>query len=336
MQKEKKITIYDVAREAGVSLATVSRVINGSNVVKEKTKQKVLDIVNKLDYKPNEVARGLATSKTTTIAIVFPQSMFAHVKDMIGGIGDAGRHLDYNINMYTTDDIGDENTVEDVTERLIKARVDGAVLFDNEYIDETIASIKRYHLPIVVIGKKISGNQLGSIYIDAKKAAREICEHYLRIGKHDILYVSPKQNLINNHDVIDGVKEAYKNHHLTFNDENILTTSSHYEYNITLLEDHFSNKKHDFVFCGYDKDAVGVINAARENGIDVPGDMEVIGMLNTSYSIINKPNISSLNYPVYDMGALAVRLLTKFLNDEKISTKEVEVQYQFIKRESTL
>ncbi len=66
----KKVTIYDVAREAGVSLATVSRVINGSNVVREKTKQKVLDVIDRLDFKPNDIARGLATSKTTTIAIV--------------------------------------------------------------------------------------------------------------------------------------------------------------------------------------------------------------------------------------------------------------------------
>lgn len=68
----KKITIYDVAREAGVSLATVSRVINGSSVVREKTRQKVLKVIEDLDFKPNQIARGLATSKTTTIAIVFP------------------------------------------------------------------------------------------------------------------------------------------------------------------------------------------------------------------------------------------------------------------------
>ena len=152
----KKVTIYDVAREAGVSLATVSRVINGSTVVRDKTKQKVLEVIERLDFKPNDIARGLATSKTTTIAIVFPQSLFAHVKDMIGGIGDTGRtHLDYNINIYTTDDIGDENTVADITERLVKSRVDGAILFNNENIDEMIESIVKYKLPIVVIGKDI-------------------------------------------------------------------------------------------------------------------------------------------------------------------------------------
>ena len=85
----KKATIYDVAREAGVSLATVSRVINGSSVVREKTKEKVMKVIDELNFKPNQIARGLATNKTTTIAIIFPQSLFAHVKDMIGGIGDA-------------------------------------------------------------------------------------------------------------------------------------------------------------------------------------------------------------------------------------------------------
>ena len=103
-----------------------------------------MEVIERLDFKPNDIARGLATSKTTTIAIVFPQSLFAHVKNMIGGIGDTGRHLDYNINMYTTDDIGDENTVADITERLVKSRVDGAILFNNENIDEMIESCLLY------------------------------------------------------------------------------------------------------------------------------------------------------------------------------------------------
>ena len=89
------------------------------------------------------------------------------------------------------------------------------------------------------------------------------------------------------------------------------------------------------IFCGYDKDGVAVINAAQENGIKIPEEMEVVGMLNTSYSIMCKPTLSSMNVPVYDMGALAVRLLTKFLHDEKIESKEIAVRHMFIKRNST-
>ncbi len=115
----KKVTIYDVSREAGVSLATVSRVINGSSVVKESTRQRVLEVIKRLDFKPNEVARGLAKSKTTMIAVVFPQSLFAHVKDMIGGIGDASRTLKYNVTIHTTDDIGEDNMIDDLVEKVL-------------------------------------------------------------------------------------------------------------------------------------------------------------------------------------------------------------------------
>ena len=84
---------------------------------KPKTRDKVLEAIQRLDFKPNQIARGLATSKTTTIAIVFPQSLFAHVKDMIGGIGDTSRRLDYNVSIYTTDEIGDGNPIETVIEK---------------------------------------------------------------------------------------------------------------------------------------------------------------------------------------------------------------------------
>lgn len=333
---KKKVTIYDVAREANVSLATVSRVINGSNVVKDKTKQKVLEVIERLDFKPNEIARGLATSKTTSIAIVFPQSLFAHVKDMISGIGDTGRHLDYNINMYTTDDIGDDNTVDDVTERLVKSRVDGVILFNNEHIDYTIASIKKYGLPMVVIGKKVSEKNIGSIYIDVKKAVSEVIDSYLVAGKKDIVYIAPEQNLIKNEDVLEGIKESFEKHGLTFDEGKVITSSGNYEESYPEFVKYFKNKKHEMVFCGYDKDGVAVINAAVQNGISIPEEMEVIGMLNASYSVMCRPTLSSINAPVYNMGALAVRLLTKFLREEEIESKEIAVQHMLIKRESTL
>lgn len=167
----KKVTIYDVATEAGVSLATVSRVINGSNVVKPQTRDKVLETIQRLDFKPNQIARGLATSKTTTIAVVFPQSLFAHVKNMIGGIGDTSRRLDYNVSIYTTEDLGDGDPSESVIEKVVKSRADGVVLFNSNQIDEHIALCEKYKIPTVVIGKKVSNEFMGSIYVDAKKIA---------------------------------------------------------------------------------------------------------------------------------------------------------------------
>ena len=93
----KRVTIYDVANEAGVSLATVSRVINGSNVVKGGTKQKVEEAIEKLGYKPNAIAQGLALQKTTTIALVIPEASFTYTGQIINGLLDVAKIYKYNM-----------------------------------------------------------------------------------------------------------------------------------------------------------------------------------------------------------------------------------------------
>lgn len=226
----KNVTIYDVAREAGVSLATVSRVINGSNVVKAGTRDRVLEAIQRLDFKPNQIARGLATSKTTTIAIVFPQSLFAHVKDMISGIGDTSRRLDYNVSIYTTDEIGDGNPIDTVIEKVVKSRADGVILFNNEQIEKEIELVNKYKIPSVVIGSCVSSEYMGSIFVDSRKIAYDIVKSYLEKGKNDIVFVSPQQNLIKAEDMVDGIEEAFQEYNQTFDREKqIIHTSTHYE-----------------------------------------------------------------------------------------------------------
>ena len=135
---------------------------------------------------------------------------------------------------------------------------------------------------------------------------------------------------------LTGIKEAYQHHHLAFDDEKqIIHTSSHYEKCYPQFLEYFKNNKHEVVFASYDKEGVAVINAATDNNIAIPDDMEVISMMDTSYSLMSRPTLTSIHLPIYDMGALAVRLLTKILNDEKIETKEVCVNTVVMKREST-
>ena len=332
----KNITIYDVAREAGVSLATVSRVINGSNVVKATTRDKVMETIQRLDFKPNQIARGLATSKTTTIAIVFPQSLFAHVKDMIGGIGDTSRRLDYNVSIYTTDEIGDGSPIETVVEKIVKSRADGVILFNNDQVDQEIELIHKYKIPAVVIGTCVSHEEIGSVFVDTFKIAYDLASEYLKKGKSDIVFVKSNQNLMRPSDMIAGFEKAYEENGLVF-DKNtqVIETSTHYEKSYPQFADYFKTHKHDVVVCGYDKEAVAVVNASVDCGIVIPQDMEVIGMFDTSYAAMCRPALTSIHVPVYDMGALAVRLLTKILNNEDIHSKEVSVKHLKMSRETT-
>ena len=290
---KKKVTIYDVAEAADVSLATVSRVINGSNVVKPATRERVLETIKRLDFKPNQIARGLATSKTTTIAVVFPQSLFGHVKDMIGGIGDTGRTLDFNIIMYTTDELGLGNPIEEVIEKVIKSRADGVVLFNNNCIDKEIDLIKKYRIPAVVVGYKISDEDICSVYVDAKSIAYDMTKQFIEQGKKNICFVRATQNLVDLNDFAKGIEEAFKDSDVTLPEDYIVDVSNHYE------------------------------------------DMQVVGMMDTSYATICRPPLTTIHVPVYDMGAIAIRLLTKILNHEEIDEAEVPMHYTFIKRDTT-
>lgn len=330
----KKTTIYDVAREAEVSLATVSRVINGSNVVKEKTKEKVLEVIERLDFKPNEVARGLAMSKTTSIAIIFPQSMFGHTQEMLGGLGDTSRHLDYNVSFYTTDNIGGD-TIKDVSERVIKSRVDGVVLFNNEFVDEMIEGFQKYKLPVVVIGKKISGDSIGSIYFDSRQVACQLVDEMLKSGRKKVLYLAARENLIDNHEVIKGIEEAHRSNGLLFDKSNSILSMNDYQKDYDNYKKCFENNKYDAVFCGYDKDAIALSHVLSDLNLSVPLDVCVAGLLNTEYATAVRPAITSVNVAVYSMGAMAVRLLTKILNQEEIESKEIAAMTMVVKREST-
>ena len=331
----KKTTIYDVAEEAEVSLATVSRVINNSNVVKKETRERVLAAIDRLDFKPNQVARGLATSKSTTIAVIFPQSIFARVKDMISGIGDTGRTLDYNLMMYTTDELGDEDPVDDVIERVVKARADGVILFNNDKIIQELELMKKYNMPTAVIGYKASDEHLCSVFVDAHNIGYTLTKNYLDKGIDDIVFLKPRQNLLSLDDAISGIKDAFKDAGKKFDDKKVLSVSTHFSQNYPFFMDYLKENKPKAVIAGYDKEAVSMMYAAQDSHLSVPDDIEIIGMVDTTYAKMARPSLTSVYLPVYDMGAIAVRLITKMLNGEGIDNREVNMQYSINIRNTT-
>ena len=129
----KRVTIYDVAKEAGVSLATVSRVINGLEIVREETRVKVESAIDKLGYKPNAIAQGLALQKTTTIALLVPEASFAYTGQIINGLIDVAKIYKYSIMLHTmTEGIVD---IKDVIDDVIKSRVDGVIIYNDKLMD---------------------------------------------------------------------------------------------------------------------------------------------------------------------------------------------------------
>ena len=138
----KKVTIYEVAKEAHVSLATVSRVINGSNVVKEDTKKRVEEAITKLGYRPNAIAQGLALSRTTTVGLILPSTSVSFFSRVINGLCDVAKIYDYNVFLHTiTEGVTD---IKEIIDEVIKSRVDGVIIYADKDLDDSLKLLEEY------------------------------------------------------------------------------------------------------------------------------------------------------------------------------------------------
>lgn len=327
----KRVTIYDVAKEAKVSLATVSRVINGLEIVREDTRIRVNEAIDKLGYKPNAIAQGLALQKTTTIALVVPEASFSYTGQIINGLLDVAKIYKYNIMLHTTS----EGIVEigDVIENIIKSRVDGVIIYNDKMMSDELGALTKYQFPIVMIGNKMSTANISSVYVDLEKAVYELVTSYLNKGVQDIAIIQDRKNKYMVDQLIKGASSAFADKGLNF--KNFLEIPVEYRSSYTYLKEYFKENRHALVIAHRDSQALAVSNAAAESGIRVPEDMEIVCIIDTKYNSMVRPQLSSFSIPSYDLGAVAMRVMTKMLKQDSVDEKEIELSYLFSPRQST-
>lgn len=328
----KRITIYDVAKEADVSLATVSRVINGSEVVREDTRLKVQEAIEKLGYKPNAIAQGLALQKTTTIALIVPEASFFYTGQIINGLIDVAKIYKYNIVLHTTTEGISEMT--DIIETIIKSRVDGVVIFNDKLNKDELNTLTRYQVPIVVIGNRMSDETIGSVYVDYAKLIYDFANGYIEKGITDIALVEDRKNPAMIKQLNDGLQKAFADKGMKF--ENFIQIPKEFRSSYLYLQEYMKKKTHQLVITYRDSQAMAVLNTAKEAGISIPDDMEIACILDSKYNAMARPQISGFKIPDYDLGAVAMRVLTKMLRDDnEIMDKEIELSYIYTPRKST-
>ncbi len=331
----KRITIYDVAKEADVSMATVSRVINDSNVVREDTRQRVQEAIEKLGYKPNAIAQGLALSKTTTISIVMSENLFAYNSRILNGLMDVAKIYNYNIMFHTTSK--GISRMQDVIESIIKSRVDGVILFNDNFNDEEMEVLKEYQIPMVIVGARLDRKpegKVGNVYVNFEKLAYDLVNESFDRGIDDITLVEDKLNLSMMNQLRRGIEKAYEEHGKEF--KGYIGYDDSYKSSYNFLTDYYKDKKPSrLVITFRDSQAIAVRNAANEAGWKSMEDYEVISILDSKYLAMVRPPINSYILPEYDMGAIAMRLLTKMLvNDPSVQEdREIEIEYSPMIRE---
>ncbi|THE14788.1 catabolite control protein A [Bacillus timonensis] len=329
------VTIYDVAREANVSMATVSRVVNGNPNVKPTTRKKVQEAIDRLGYRPNAVARGLASKKTTTVGVIIPDISNIFYSELARGIEDIATMYKYNIILSNSDQNKDKEF--HLLNTMLGKQVDGIVFMSGNITEEHVQEFEKSPVPIVLAASVENTNTVPAVTIDVEQASYDAVTELTKRGHKKIAFISGLLNEpINGEKKLAGYKRAIEDAGLSYNEEYVIEGDYTYDSGIEGFEKiHELDDKPTAVFVGSDEMALGVIHSAQDLGYSIPEDFEVIGFDNTRLALMVRPQLTSVVQPMYDIGAVAMRLLTKFMNKENVEEQIVVLPHRIEFRKST-
>ena len=333
-----QIKIYDVAGRAGVSLATVSRVLNHPEKVKEDTRRKIEKIIHDLGYKPNLNAKGLASAKSTTVAIVVPELTRSSIAGMVDGIADCARRRGYLLRLFVNRAPKEEGqsvmeAERDLWREVMASSVDGVLYINDEITEEHLHIIRDLNVNVVLTNTVCSDDSVPSVSIDYKKAAYELTKEYIEKGNKKIWIITSLRKYVVNDLKVEGYKMAMKEAGL---EPCLIRVPGKIGAHEKAYHELLSKEKPDVAIVVRDSMAVSFINVARNLHIHIPEELEVIGFQNTKYAELSRPTLTCINTPIYEIGEEAMNLLTELMeSEEDIENTKILVDYDVVKREST-
>ena len=325
-------TIYDVAGAAKVSLATVSRVMNNPEKVNPETREKVLKVIKELGYHPNAIARGLASRKSTTVGIVMADVSRAATAALLGGITDIAKKYDYAIKLFTMDP---EEDIKESMRKTVAEQVDGILLLNDELELEdmgmVIDLIQDAQIPLVLCNTIYNEKEVPTVAIDYTKATYDITKKLLEEGKKNIYFSSTVHKYSINQFKAEGYKKAMIEAGM---EPLIIKSTGDVATNTVQFKEFLAHNEVDAFISVRDSIAVSFINVAIEAGYKVPEQITVVGLQNTKYALLSRPTLTCVDTPVYDIGAVSMRLLTKYMTHKEVSDDKVYLPYRIVERQS--
>ena len=326
-------TIQDVAKAAGVSVATVSRVLNDSPSVTEKTREAVLEVIKKLGYQPNLLGRNLRKTQTRLVLVLLPSIANQFYSRVVKGIEDIAHKNGYNIMLCNTD--SDKNR-EKVYVDLLKNRLaDGMILMSPEMSSDELSELGRTHY-IVQCCEYKENSGVTHVTIDNSSAAFREVTHLLSLGHKKIGMISCHNKLLSTLKREEGYRKALEGAGIACDEQ--LTAYGDYGYTSGIRAARSLIKLEErptALFCISDSMAAGAVRAAREAGLKIPGDLAIAGFDNINAAIMCEPMITTISQPKYELGCTAMDVLLEQIRSGQHKSEEILLDYELVIRQST-
>ncbi len=269
------------------------------------------------------------------MGVVIPDISNPFFAEVVRGIEDIARMYHYNIILSNSDKNVDKEL--SLINTLLEKQVDGLLFMGGEVTDEHLNIFKTSTVPIVLAATKDPQNMFPSVDIDHYQAAKDAVKAFIQSGHRKIALISgPLTDPLNGLARFEGYKDALAEANIPLNEEYIRIGDFRYESGMEAMK-YFLERSEvpTAVFATSDEMAVGAIHAIQDNGLSVPKDVEVRGFDNTPISSMVRPLLSTVAQPQYDIGAVAMRFLTKHMNDEPIADQTVVLEHELMDRNST-
>ena len=324
MVVKRPTTIKDVAKKAGVSISTVSRVINDSKPVTNEVKQRVLDVIKETGYVPNPLARSLVTKKSQLIGVIVPEVTDTFAAEVLNGIEEISKMYDYDIllaNTYSEKDLEVKNI------NLLRAKqVEGIVMISWDIDKDVVGLLEDSGIPAVYISKTTRDFDIYNVSINNNSAVKDMTNFLLDRGHKKIVLLNTtfQTNLADER--LTGYRDAIVGRGLKVNEGFIKSCGPTF--------DDGSKVDVDAIFATSDEVAIGAINACFDLGYKVPEDISVVGFYDIEFSKMCRPKLTTVKQPLYDMGAVAIRMIIKMVKGIEIDEKKVELPYTISDRDS--
>jgi len=330
-----KSTIKDVANLAGVSIATVSRVITGKSPVRKDIKNRVLEAAAALDYRPNLAARNLVTRINRTIGVIVSDLSNSFTGEILNGIEEMCQQLNYDVLVSSTG--GDIKKEVQSLERFEGKQIEGLILIPWKLHAETVEKINSMSTYIVMVNRNNSKLKVPTIAIDNYKASYQMTNYLIGKGHKKIGFIRNSVDVdFFGLDQYRGYKKAMTDHMLEVDQRYVKYGDFSMENSYMIVKNFIADKDvPTAIFATSDIMAIGAINALRDNGYSVPGDVSVVGFNNVKMASLYRPRLTVIHQPLYSIGTVAVKMIAN--KKDYIQTEEnrvVIMPHKLIERES--
>lgn len=328
------LTLEDIAKRAGVSRATVSRVINGENNVKEQTRVQVMEVIQQSNFQPNVAARSLAAGRTNVIGLVIPAGVSAIFTDpyfplLIQGVSSACNAREYSVMLWLAEPEFERRMMRQI---LHSGLLDGVVVSSMLMEDPIVQSLHDSKKPFILVGRHPTLD-VNYLDVDNTNGAREATLHLLRLGHKRIATITGPQNMIAGNDRLQGYRQALEERGVGLRPELIAEADFSEAGGYAAMRRLLPNRP-TAIFAASDSMAEGALRALREAGLRVPQDVAVVGYDDMPTAARLSPPLTTVRQPTNRMGALAVNALIDIIQNPGSHKRHIVLPVELVIRES--